>query len=78
MCNYSGFICKATSQNSNLVGRLRKSNRFFVSFENGGAETADLLLRFGRELIACSVLSYDMRFSVFPLLHVVLRILRVA
>ena len=46
----------------------------FLSLSRRGAETADLLLRFGRELIACNVLRYDMRFSVLSLIHVVLRI----
>ena len=48
-----------------------------LSLLRRGAETADLLLRFGRELIACNVLSYDMRFSVLSLIRVVLLILRV-
>ena len=48
------------------VGRLRKSNRIFVALEKS-TETADLLLRCGREFIACNVLSYDMRFSVLSL-----------
>jgi len=39
----------------------------FLSLSRRGTETADLLLRFGREFVACNVLSYDMRFSVLSL-----------
>ena len=39
----------------------------FLSLSKRGTETADLLLRFGREFIVCNVLSYDIRFSVLSL-----------
>ena len=35
----------------------------FLSLSRRGTETADLLLRFGREFIVCNVLSYDYSFS---------------
>ena len=46
---------------------LTKLKAHFLSLSRRGTETADLLLRFGREFIACNVSSYDMRFSVLSL-----------